>query len=457
MAKFIKYLSQWNKSHLVISSMTVLFISAFTNLCHCQTVINLESVFKNLESKNTEILQLRFQQAIAKQDIKEAKNLLLPRLSFEANHTSNLGFAFDQVAGQLITGNKLTNYGNININAQTNIYKGLAIRNQIKSAILELESTQLEEESLIKVLKLKLLQVYFTAIINKALYSSGLEQLKYSEKQLNSQYEQLEAGTKTTIDVSLAESQVETDKLNLLTNNNNYQNSILELKELLNIPISESIILSEPDTTKFLEANGFQITHNLHNFLQQNIFLKLSDMNIQKAEIAQKTAKNLRYPSISLSAAYATNYSSQRLDFLTNNYMSFWNQLNQNKALYIGASISIPIFNNKIRSEIIKAKINLSIQESLKEKEKLSQEKIHTQALQELLLSRKNYIVAEKKYKSLKNTLNAMNERYNLGVASSIDFGKAILEHNQAQFDVITAHYNVIYNKMIIEILFSII
>lgn len=83
----------------------------------------------------------------------------------------------------------------------------------MKNALLDVESKELEISRLKKSLRLDLLSLYFDAIVNQALRRSGLEQLNYSKAQLDHQKIQFDMGTKTLVDVSLAESQVNTAEL----------------------------------------------------------------------------------------------------------------------------------------------------------------------------------------------------------------------------------------------------
>lgn len=416
--------------------------------------LDVNEATKILDSLNIDILQLHHQTTLAKQDIKDAKNALIPKLNASVSRNYNFGLAFDQVAGQLITGNRWTNSANANISTQVSVFQGFALRNQVKDALLDLEIKHIEMRALKRSLKLQLLQIYYMAITNKALYRSGLEQSNYSKEQLRIQREQFEIGTKTTVDVSLAESQVATDEFNLLNINTNYLNSILELKQLLNIPLDDSLVLEEPTNRKLpimITPKNIESTSPIWKY---NPFIQQSELAIEKAKLAQKIASNSRLPSLSFSGGYGTNYSSQRTDLLTGSYMPFWDQVNQNRSLYFGFSLSVPIFDGfSVRSAKNRANIEMAIQQSEKEKVQMEQEKIYQHALQNFHLAKQEHSVAQKQFKSLKTALVAMSERYQLGVASSVDFAKAVLDHNQAEFNAITAYYNLHYQYEIVKLL----
>ncbi|MCL7986599.1 TolC family protein [Sphingobacterium sp. lm-10] len=407
-----------------------------------------------LDRRNIDIQNLKHQTTLARQEVKDAKNALLPKLNLGLSHNYNFGLAFDQIAGQLITGNRWTNFANANIGTQVVIFKGFELQNQIRNAVLNLESNYLELKSLNRSSKLQLLQIYFTAITNRALLESGLNQLDFSKEQLQLQREQFEMGVKTLVDVSLAESQVATNELNALTSKNNYINSLIDLKQLLNISYTDSIELEIPENS--IENLYITDTSNSNESLAQNPLIAIANINLTKAELVQKIAKNRYMPTISFSGGYGTNYSSERVDFQTGNFMPFLNQVNQNRSLNLGLSLSVPIFDGfQVRSAKNKADINILIQKNEIEKVKMEQEKIFQKSLQEYHRSIQEYNVSKKQLKSLKTSLDALSERYELGLASPVDFSKALLDHNLSEFKVITSKYNAMYYNEIIKVLNS--
>ncbi|MGO1595007.1 MAG: TolC family protein [Sphingobacterium sp.] len=419
-----------------------------------QNRLRLNDALAILDSLNIDIQQSKLDIMLAEQEAKDAKNARFPKLNVGASHNYNFGLAFDQIAGQLITGNRWTNSANANVGTQAVLFQGFELRNQIRNALLNLETQHVEIKSLKRSLKLQLLQIYFTAITNQALYQSSIDQLHFSEEQLRLQKEQFDMGTKTLVDVSLAESQVATDELNALTSNNNYLNSLIELKQLLNLPYSDSIELEVP--TGDIDRFPFLDTLNMNSAMAENPFVAIADLNLTKAELARKTAKNSSLPTLTFSGGYGTNYSSERNDFLTGTYMPFWNQVNQNRSLYFGLSLAVPLFDGfRIRSAKNKANLQVLIQTNERDKVRMEQEKIYRQATQELHRSIEEYKVAQKQFNSLKTALNAMSERYKLGVASSVDFAKALLDHNLAEFNVITTKYNSLYNNKVLKVLFN--
>ncbi len=436
----------------MICRLLSLFLLLSSLGAYAQIKLPLSQALEMLETRNINLQQLHDQTELALQDNRDAKNALLPKLNAGASHQYNFGLAFDQIAGQLITGNRWTNFANANVSTQAVIFQGFALINQIRSSLLDLESNHIEIRSLKRSLKLDLITNYFTAITNQSLYRSSLKQLAYSKELLRLQQEQFDMGTKTLVDVSLAESQVATDQFNVLTNNNSYLNSLLQLKQLLNIPYADSLILETPaDIETIVE---FPHLDNEATALHGNPFIAMADLNLRKAELNKRIANNSALPTLSFSGSYGTNYSSERRDLTTGADMPFWEQVNQNRNLFLGLTLSTPILDGfRLRSARNKANIQLHIQTKEAEKIAMEQKKLYQQAIQELNRAQQEYSVSQKQFESLRVTLDAMSERYELGVASSIDFARALLEHNLSQFRVIAAQYNRIYYSKVVDVL----
>lgn len=134
--------------------------------------------------------------------------------------------------------------------------------------------------------------------------------------------------------------------------------------------------------------------------------------------------------------------------------MPFWNQVAQNKSLYLGLSLSMPIFDGfKMRGNINRSKLAFELQKSELDKVQRDQEKILHMAKQEYNRSYKEYQVTQTQSLSLKKSFEAMKERYDIGMASSTDYSKALLDYNVSRFNLIRAEYRVLYNQEILKVL----
>ena len=414
-----------------------------------QTRLNLDQSFVLLEVQNEDVRQANINILLARVDIKNARNALLPTLSFGAGNTYNLGLAFDQIAGQLVTGNKWSNTGNANISTRATLFQGFSLLSKIKQSLLSLESKEVQKSQLNQSLKLELLSRYFEATASRSLYEVSLKQLQFAQEQLEQEHTKFELETNTLVDVAQAESQVANNELNGILNNTTYNSSLIGLKQLLGMPLADSILLETPDLE--IDTVGRQTFTGLP---MHDPTVKLAELYLKQSELNLRYGRASYYPVVSFFGGYGTNYSSERKDYTKGDYMPFFNQVNQNKALNFGLSISVPVFDGfKTKNNISKLKFDLKIKQSELNKVKVEREKVLIIAIQEHQKSLKEYQVLQVQYHALEKNYHAMKERYDIGETNAMDYNKALLDYNVSEANVVKAKYTLMYNVEVIRVL----
>ncbi|WP_160069129.1 TolC family protein [Sphingobacterium bovisgrunnientis] len=433
---------------LLISVLFFLFSS--NNIA--QTQLTIEKCFDLLEQQNDAIKQANLNILLNQVEVKDAKNSFLPTLNFSAGHTYNLGLAFDQISGQLVTGNKWSNNANANISTHVPIFQGFTLRNRLKQSFLALESGKLQKAQILQSLKLQVLTKYIEATAHKSLYEVSLKQLSFAKEQLRQEMVKFDIGTNTTVDIAQAESTVANNELLAINNLASYHACLVEIKQLIGVSLSDSISLQD------LEVDDIDRSESInYNALTQNLndpIIAHAKIDIQQYQLNLKYAKAAYYPSLSFFGGYGTNYSSERTDFITGNFMPFWNQINQNRNLNFGLSLSLPIFNAfKTKNNISRFKIDLESKQTELKKVETERQKIFVLAVQEYHKSIKEQEVQLTQMSAQQKNLVAVKERYDIGVSNAIEYNKALLEFNLAEANVIKSKYTIIYNLETLKIL----
>lgn len=255
-------------------------------------------------------------------------------------------------------------------------------------------------------------------------------------------------GMKTTIDISLIENQIANDELRVLNSRSAIDERLLSIKELLSIPLEDSILLELPDITATIHD---QIpTDALHHTPE----MQLAQLQTRTAELQIRMHKNTYFPTIQLSTGYGTNFSSERREPIGDGYMPFLDQVNQNKSLYLGLSLNIPILNGfRVRSNIARATINLEQAKVDQQQTAISQRKTYKSAQQEYRTALKQYQLYQKQASSTSASYDAMQERYDLGLTTAMDLAKALLDYNLSELNVIRAKYLLLYHQEVLKIL----
>src|SRR5690606_33799762 len=154
-------------------------------------------------------------------------------------------------------------------------------------------------------------------------------------------------------------------------------------------------------------------------------------------------------PVVSLSGSYGTNYSSE---VFRQQNMSFSEQLDQNKSFRGGISVDFSIFdNNRRKAALNKARINYLQAENSEALTKRNLEKTISQAILDLKAANKQYMASQVAFNTAKVAFQALKERYDVGMANSIELFTAQTNMNRAEFDMIRRRYELVFRGKVID------
>lgn len=431
---------------------TGLFLGT-NDLIRAQQVVGVADAIRMTLERNIQIKQAELNKDLAAQDVFQAKSNLYPNLNAGATQRLNYGFFFDQVAGQPITGNQWTNSAFGSISSNVNLFKGFQQVNQIKATKLQLESSATQVEKIKNDLVLNVLVTYLDAITNYELYTASEGQLKLSQQQYKLDSIQFAVGNKTIADIAKSKNQVATDELNRVNLENSYQLSLLTLKQLMEMPPQTNISLIRPIVEfSILKVENSNAVEVYETALRHQPDIKKASLDKDVAARQIEIAKGGYYPTLDFGLSYGTNYSSEGRDFLTQQKLSFNDQLGRNKALGTTLNLTVPIFNNnQNKVNVAKAKIGLKQAEANEQLAKNNLNKAVNQAVLDVNAARQRYSSATAAFESAETAFKATKERYDIGMANSLELFTAQTERNKAEFDLIQAKYNVIFRSKIID------
>jgi outer membrane protein len=157
-------------------------------------------------------------------------------------------------------------------------------------------------------------------------------------------------------------------------------------------------------------------------------------------------------PSLSLSAGYSSNFFST--DTLsTGKSTPFSTQFNNYRNPYVGLSLNIPLFNGRQRDFQIK-KGRLDVENA--ELYLVQQKKTFRKEVEEMVLKFEalaiEYQSASENLSFTQKSFDAYQERYQLGLLTTIDFLSAQNQLAQAQSDVLMVRYSWVVQKRTLEI-----
>ncbi|SEK64487.1 TolC family protein [Parapedobacter koreensis] len=412
-----------------------------------QQVISVRTAISQALEKNLQVRQAQFQQSLSEQDLRQAKMNLYPTLNAGVNGGFNWGLSFDQTAGRLVTQSVSSAGGRINANAD--LFTGFQRINQIRANRYQLMADESNVERMKNDLVLSVVTTYLEALTNQGLLKASEQQLSLSQQQLGVAEANYEVGNNTLADLSQAKNQVATDELNVTSAQNAFELSILNLKQLMEMDPAVAIALENPALP---DVDAIE-----RNYIASQIYQEAvsSFPDIKQAELLSLVAKqNISiargafYPTLSMSGGLGTNFSSQAVDF----FGPFGEQLRRNRSESLAFTLSIPIFNNmRTRISLARAKIGYENALASEQLAKNNLNKIINQAVLDLRSAEKRYSSTEAAFASAKDAFEVINQRYEVGLANSVELFTAQTTMNRAEFDHIQARYDLLFRSKVID------
>ena len=229
-----------------------------------------------------------------------------------------------------------------------------------------------------------------------------------------------EVGRKSAADVAQVESQEAEAHYELTRQQNLYASALLELKKAMALPLSEELRLTKGKSfgkdnsgveLGMAEANSSLST--LHPELQT------AQYQVQASKHEWRQARASLFPSLSLSAGLNTTYYKT---LHSETAASFRNQLKNNMGEFVGATVSIPLFNRlQTITNIRKAKNNYRIAQEALEQKQLELEKLSREAWQDWQGYLKQTVQMEKKVEADSIAYQLTKRQFEEGLSTAID------------------------------------
>jgi outer membrane protein len=418
---------------------------------YAQEIISLQKALEISLANNLQIKQVQFQASLSEQDLRQAKMNLFPTVNSNISSDFRWGSYFDQLTGSLNT--QSVNSLNGNISSSVMIFQGFQRVNQVLANKYLLLADQSSYEKAKNDLQLAVVTTYLESLTNQDLALASLEQLKLSTQQLEVEQINFDVGNRTIADLAQAKSQVALDESNVTFTQNAFDLSILNLKQLMEMDPSIEIVLEKPTLADPSNIESSYSAKEVFDYAVENFpEIEFAKYNSEFAKKNIDIAKGGFYPALSASAGLGSGYTSSFIDPQTNDIMAFREQLKANRSEFIGLSLSIPIFNN-FRTRIGVKKAKISYQNALlgEQKAKNDLNKIINQAVLDLKAADKNYTSSRLVFESMKEAFNVIKQRYDVGIANAMELSTSQTNMNKAEFDFITAKYNMIFRSKVID------
>jgi outer membrane protein len=336
--------------------------------------------------------------------------------------------------------------GNYALRSDMVLYNGLKIQNTIKQQDLGVQSGELSVKESENNIELAITTAYLTILYARETKINAENTLASSELQLNQAKIMYDAGYIAESNYAQVQAQYSTDKYAVVVADNALSSQILQLKQLLELGINDSISIKFPDLDESQVMKVIPPKVAVYDTaLKVMPEVKNSQLNIDMAQIDLKLAKAGALPTLSLSASAAAGYSSI-------NSETYATQLGNNFYQNAGLSLSIPIFNNRqVKSSVSKAQIAI-------ETAKLNQTDIEKTLLTQVETAYLNAVSAQSRFQAASEQLKAtqssyslIEQQFNLGMKNTVDLLTEKTKFLSAQQEYLQAKYTAILNYKLLD------
>ncbi|WP_416866798.1 MAG: TolC family protein [Imperialibacter sp.] len=432
------------KSYLLIASLLLVQLS-FAQEASDGTmpkVWSLQDCISYALENNITVKEAALNIDIAEVDYSKSKSSRLPNVFGNASQILSNGNTIDPITSEYITDQ--IHSGNVGISSSVVLFQGYQISNQIQQNKLLLERSVLQEEVERNCIVLNLLETYLQALYSKESIAIAENNLAASEKEVLRAKARLDAETIALSDYTEAQSQAATNKYNVIAARNTYQQYIIELKQLLELPPMEVLEIETIDENvdlTNLNLNKSELYFNAISFLPE---IKATNLNIAASRKQLDIAKGGYLPTLALTGSLGSGYSS-----FNNNTLS--DQFNVNFNQRLGLSLSVPIFNrNQTKAAVQTAAINIDkaqIQKQSAEKEVYK--KVET-AYQNALSAQEQLMAAQASQQAAEQSYKLAQTKYELGDLSTTDLVISQNTYTNARQNYLQAKYlNILYYQLL--------
>ena len=262
---------------------------------------------------------------------------------------------------------------------------------------------------------LNVLQAYTNVVYYDGLVKMANEKVQETELLLKQIHLLEEVGRKSAADVAQVESQKAEADYELTRQQNLYASAMLELKKTMAFPIQDTLTVNQGDG--LLKLNFSQFNQEPVLAIHPELQAVQYQMQASKHEWRQTRAALL--PALSLSAGLNTTYYHT---LHSDTGESFSNQLKNNMGEYVGATLSIPLFNRlQTITSIRKAKNNYRIAQETYNQKQLELEKLSREAWQDWQGYLKQTVQMVEKVESDSLAYQLTRRQFEEGLSTAID------------------------------------
>jgi len=389
---------------------------------------------------NIQIKKSKVTSQSSKEDTELAKAQMFPSLS--ASVTQGLvNYPSNRVVSNT------TYSGNYTANASLKLFDGNKRVNTIKQQKIQNQIDELSIQQNENQIEISLVKTYMQVLYAMESVSINKNTVEVSQAQRDRAQELYKAGSISPVDLAQLESQLSSDKYQLIVSQTNLDNYKLQLKQLLELNINDDIKIAYPNLSDNDVLTPLPKKQDIYDTsLSVMPEITSSKLNVNVANIEIQKARAGFLPSLSLNAGIGTGHLSGT-DYTLGSQL--WDKFNES----IGLTVSIPIFSNREnKTTLNKAKYAVTTSQL----EQQDAEKTLLKAVEGVYLdatsSQTQYTSAKENLAYVKQSYDLTQEQFFLGMKNTVELLTQKNNYLTAQQEVLQAKYMSIMSIQLLNI-----
>jgi outer membrane protein len=411
--------------------------------------------------------------------LKQSKLGQIPSLNGSGNYSFSWGRALDQTTYQF-TDDQQINSISLGINSRVNLFSGLRVRNTILQNQLNLMASYEDVEVVKNDISLRIAAAYLNIMFNKELLSVTQSQLETTGQQVERTSKMVDAGKLARGNLLELQAQYASEELNLVNAENQLAISLLNLQQMLDLPIDTAFDveipeLADPDADPIV-INALEVYRIAENSMPE---IKGAELRMESSEHGLKIAKGGRSPQLYVSANFNTGYSDireQAVDLIEDQQIPigetasgesvftypqdipvygaypFFEQIRDNTSTGVGLGLSIPIFNGwQVSGNIANAKLALENAQLELQSEKLRLYATINQAYADAVAALKKFMASKQALVSMEESFKYTEKKFEVGLVNTVDYNISKIQLTRTQSDLLQAKYDFIFRIKILN------
>lgn len=335
----------------------------------------------------------------------------------------------------------------ISLSSEIILYNGAKLKNTITQSQTNLAASVSDIQTQKELISLNVLTSYINTLLATENVDNYQAQLQSTEKQLEMAKVRRSAGIISISDFLNIKSQYASDKASLVDSKNSLRTRLVDLMQLMNMPINNSFNIQKPDIDPLLKSNSETDANLIYKIalgLQPSI--ESAKLNVESARMDIKIAKADALPQLSLGGSIGTGYTTAM------DNINFGEQFSNKITPSIGLTLSIPIFQRKkVKTNVAIANIQTQNEELALIDLKNDLRKYIEQACIDAQTASSNYLALQEQYEAQNESYQLSDEMFTQGMLNSIDFLTSKNNLVTAEKKLTQAKYNVLLQHKIID------